>query len=128
VALYENGSFVARLELPVLHRFLRNPDLFSVKTYVISGARAAIVKYFSALLQASAELVKHSKRPTKRREGNWVASILRVVSPLLKRAQNLLFYTQKTKQVSKRALAVRSVLFAATEPDELFFSDLLQAV
>lgn len=128
LALYENGSFVARLELPVVHRLLRNPDLFSVKSYAVSGARAAVVRRFSAMLQVPDTSAKQLKKLAKGKGRSRVASVVRVVGPLLKRVQSLPLYTQKTRRMTQQALAVRSALFTATEPDELLFSALPQAV
>lgn len=118
VALYEDGSFVTRLDPPTIERLIRNPDLFSFKNYATTGPQREVVERLGALLRVSSGIGTNTR----------VASIVNVVGPLLARARSLPYYSQRTRQLSEPARAVRGALFAATEPDLLIFEDLPQAL
>ena len=118
VAVYENGSFVTRLDAPVVERLIRNPDLFSFKSYSSAGGRGEVVRQLAQQLG----LIGSNSRATRN------ASIVNVVGPLLGRARALPAYAQKTKRLGAAALRVRAALFNSTEPDALIFERLPEAV
>jgi hypothetical protein len=118
VALYENGSFLPRLDPPVLERLARNPELFSIKSYASRGSRIEVTGRL-------AELLGITSRPAR---GIRVGSVVSVVGPLLARVRSLPEFAQKTRELSQPAIEVRSALFTATEPDSLLFHTLPKAV
>ena len=118
VALYEQGSFVARIDTPIVERLLRNPELFTFKKYATGGTRAMVPARVGAALG-----IDSPGGPEVR-----VASVVAAVGALLAKVRALPPYAKKTGRLSAAAIAVRSVLLAATEPDELLFAGLPQAV
>jgi hypothetical protein len=118
VALYENGSFVAKVDEPVVERLLRNPELFSLKSFATRGSRLEIVKGLGKLLVVSFELDSSAGLP----------SIVSVVGTLLGRLRELPIYSRRTGSLSEFATGVRSECFSATEPDLLLFRSLPLAV
>ena len=122
ISLYENGSFVVRLDPPLLERLIRNPALFSIKNYMALGFRSEIVPMLGKML---AELLGIEPRSSK---GIRNSSIVGVVGPLLGFARSLPAYTQNTKQLEEKALTVRTALFTTTEPDGLLFEGLPMAL
>ena len=118
IAIYENGTFVTRLDAPVLERLTKNYDLFAIKNFDIHGSRQVLL-----------EQLAHQVRETRLSEkGTNTASLMGVVRPLVSAARNWPVFTRKTRTLSAHALAVRTALLQATEPDELLFQTLPQAV
>ena len=114
VALYENGTFISRLDPPVIERLIRNPGLFAVKSHAISGVRAKIVSNLAEALRA---------KPLSRN-----ATIIDVVGRLVGRARALPEHTHRTRQLDRTTISTRTALFEATEPDRLLFETLPTAL
>jgi hypothetical protein len=114
VALYEHGTFRPGLTADLIERLLRNPDNFEVKHFSSrSGKRAAFLARLADRLGMTTDREMSDGR---------TASLVAVVSKLVGFASAVPEHIRKTRQLSADALAVRKVLFAATEPDELIFS------
>jgi hypothetical protein len=96
----------------------KNPDRFAFKSYATRGQRGQVV---AALAQALGVTPRASSKGR-------VSSVVAVVSPLLARARSLTPYAQRTKRASPVALAVRTALFDAREPDALLFDALPTAL
>ena len=118
IAIYENGTFVTRLDAPVLERLTKNYDLFAIKNFDIRGSR-------QVLLEKLAQQLWERRLGEK---GINTASLLSVVRPLVSAARNWPVFTRKTRELSGQAHAVRAALLEATEPDELLFKTLPLAV
>jgi hypothetical protein len=118
VALYEDGTFVPRLDVPTMERLVRNPVLFSVRSYRIEGARKALVEQLAKDLRASSRVPRNSR----------VSSVLTAVGPLISRVRSLPESTRKTRRLGEVTLNVRAALLNATEPDRLLFEALPQAL
>lgn len=118
IAIYENGTFVTRLDAPVLERLTKNYDLFAIKNFDIRGSR-------QILLEQLAQQVRGAPRGVN---GINTASLMSVVRPLVGAARSWPVFTQKTRTLSTQAVAVRAALLHATEPDELLFKTLPQAL
>jgi hypothetical protein len=114
VALYERGSFLPKLTLPVFERLCRSPESFRIQLCRISGVR-------STLLARMAEVLLPDRTDTKD------AEILTLVRPLARFAQELGEYSQHTTRVSMTARKIRRALFSAREPDKLIFKFLPEA-
>lgn len=117
VAIYENGTFLARLDTPSVERLIRNPELFTLRQYEISGMRAAITGQLAQSL---------GTRSFGR--GQRVGAVVGVAGALLGRARSLPLFAQKTRSASAAAKAVRSALFSASDPEQLLFESLPDAV
>jgi hypothetical protein len=117
VAIYENGTFLTRLDTPTVERLIRNPELFSLKQYPITGQRGQIVGRLADTLGARSAS-----------KGARVAALVGVVSVLLGRARALPPFAQKTRKLPDEVKAARSVLFSATDPEDLIFKALPRAL
>jgi hypothetical protein len=115
IALYENGSFVPKLDIAILERLVKSPAQFHLRRYRLGEARAFLFERYSTLLGR-----------------NWAsqneATLLTAVRPLLAFVRQLPPYTLNTRSVSSEAVAVREAILSAKEPQRLLFEDLPAAV
>ena len=118
IAIYENGTFVTRLDAPVLERLTKNYDLFAIKNFDIRSSRQILIEQLAGQLRASPLGEK----------GITTDSLLSVVRSLVSAARNWPVFTRKTRTLSAHAMAVRAALLQATEPDELLFQTLPRAL
>lgn len=116
VALYEEGTFVPQLVVPVFERLMKASSNFTVRRWRISGVRETVFRQLAELLGRTWGSAKITKR-----------NVLDVVRPLLKFVQQLPDYTKSTDQISDDAKRVRAALLQAREPDQLLFAELPQA-
>lgn len=114
IALYENGSFVADFSLPVVERLLKAPENFELKRFRLVGIRTELFSQFLDLLN----------QPIYSED----ADLLTIVAPLMRFIAQLPNYTQKTQEISKEAKNLREVVNKASEPDELLFRQLPEAL
>jgi len=113
IALYENGSFVADLSMPVFERLLKAPHKFKLKRFRLAGIRAELLAHFLQLLNQPLE---HDN-----------PDLLTIVTPLMRFIAQLPKYTLMTQEVSYAAKNLREVVKNANEPDELLFKQLPEA-
>ncbi|MEU7090898.1 ATP-binding protein [Kitasatospora aureofaciens] len=119
VALFEDGSYLPRLTPDVVERMLKSPGRFSVKaTPVGDGLRHSVVKNLSVALKVEPPRSQALRNP----------ALLAVTRALLERVMALTPYARRTQRISKDAIAVRSALFTAQDPDELLFHVLPKAL
>ncbi len=120
VALYEHGTFRPVLTSDLLERLLRNPANFEVKHFASrDGSRARF-------LAAAADALGITK--TTGRRYRRVGSVLAVLSHLISVMNSLPEYAKRTGYMEPDALRVRRQLLLATEPDELLFKALPEAL
>lgn len=119
VALYEHGTFKPALTDDISERLVRNPGHFEVKHFANArpGARRQVVE------QLAAELGIRS-RFRKSRVGN----VLAIVGALVNTINQLPPITRNATDLDPQTIAVRTAILSATEPDQLLFVDLPQAV
>lgn len=113
IALYENGSFVADMSVPVFERLLKAPQQFELKRFRMAEVRADLFSRFLKLLNQPME----TDDP----------DLLTIVTPLMRFYAQLPNFTQKTQELSGAAKNFREVVEKANEPDELLFKELPQA-
>ncbi len=113
IALYEKGSFVADLSIPVFERLIKAPEQFEIKRFRMAGIRADLFARFLKMLNQPVE----SKNP----------DLLTIVTPLMRFIAQLPNYTLKTQELSDNAKNIRNVVSKASEPDDLLFKDLPNA-
>lgn len=114
IALYENGSFVADMSVPVFERLLKAPEKFEIKRFRMAGIRIDLFARFIKLLNQPVE----SEKP----------DLLTIVTPLMRFIAQLPVYTQKTQNVSEDAKKLREVVNKASEPDVLLFRQLPESL
>ena len=118
VAVYEHGTFRPLITEEVCDRMVKNPGHFEVKHFAnASGVRREVVEALAGALSVT-------PRFGRQRVGN----VLAIVSELVTRIGALPPYTMRAKDLSDRARAVRDAIAVATEPDELLFAALPQAL
>ena len=114
VAIYEHGTFKPLLTPDLVERLVRNPAHFEIKHFASTrGARRQVVAALARRLGA--------ERGSRRYR---VASVVAVVGRLVSTARRLDRFTLRTSDLGEDALAVRNVLVAAVEPDQLLFEAL----
>jgi hypothetical protein len=117
VAVFEDGTYQTRLTEALVERMLKNPERFSAKAMGIqAGPRKAAV---TEIAQALGTHVPPLPPPNARN-----VAPLAIIRDLLDRARALTPYADRTQQLSEAAIAVRTALKSAREPDTMLFNDL----
>ena len=116
IALYEDGSFVADISMPVFERLIRAPEKFEIKRFRMKGIRAEVFEQFTGLLSKPVSTM--GKAP----------NLLVIVRPFISFIQKLPRYTMLTQDLSDPAIALRRTITDAREPDALLFEQLPQAL
>ena len=116
VALYEDGSFVADISMPVFERLIRSPEKFEIKRFRMEGIRAEVFEQFTGMI--SKPVLETGKPP----------NLLVIVRPIMRFVDKLPRYTMLTQDLSDAAIALRQAITDAREPDALLFEQLPQAL
>lgn len=116
VALYEHGTYKPALTPEIFERLVRNPAHFELKHFA-TGARPR-----RELIDAAAAGISGGA------ERSTAPSLLGVVSRLVQMANSLPLYVRKTRHLAEGAIAVRQAILTATEPDQLLFTDIPEAL
>ncbi|RMG73901.1 MAG: hypothetical protein D6711_09960, partial [Chloroflexi bacterium] len=111
IAVYENSTFVSRIDFQTIERLLKNPDKFELQWVEIKGAREEVLRRLAPLVGLTAA----EQKP------------LPFVLRLLGHVHGLPPYVRKTATLSQTALNVREALHHAVEPTTLLFADLPHA-
>lgn len=109
MALYEEGTFVPDLSVPVMERLMRRPRNFSVSRFGLGSERSAVTERFARGFKVGKGVVP-------------------VVRSLYARIGSLPKYTLTTRNLSPEAIAVRETIVRAKNPGWLLFRDLPVAV
>jgi energy-coupling factor transporter ATP-binding protein EcfA2 len=119
VALFEEGSYLPRLSPDIVERMVKAPQRFAVQsTPMGEGQRLNVVKKLSVSLEVESPASKTLRNP----------AILSVTRALLERVMVLTPYARRTRRISRDAIAVRSALLKAQDPDDLLFYALPEAL
>ena len=110
IALYEKGSFIPDLSMPVFERLLKVPQQFKLKRFRLTNIRIDILAQFLDVLDQTS--------------GTDTPKLLAVATPLMLFVARLPKYTLTTQSLSKNAKSLRKVVLNAREPDTLLFHDL----
>ena len=116
VALYEDGSFVADISMPVFERLIRSPEKFEIKRFRMEGIRAEVFEQFTGMISKP---VSTMGKPS---------NLLVIVRPIISFIHKLPRYTMLTQELSDAAIALRKAINDAREPDALLFEQLPQAL
>jgi len=117
IAVFEEGTYQPVLTPDLMERLIKAPNRYSIKySPATDGQRYLVLdKIVEALGISRAETQSAPDRNP---------ALLTVTRELLNQVRALTTYGANTKRLSERALAVRSVLKAARDPDELLFTTL----
>lgn len=116
-ALYEyekesgNWIFKPEVNYVLLYEIARNPQHYQVKAFEISGVRLRLFNKYREFLQQE-----------KKDEPNKEAFI-ESIRPFLVLYRNLPTYCKKTQLLSENALALRTAIENAKDPEKVFFED-----
>ncbi len=116
IALYEDGSFVADISMPVFERLIRAPEKFEIKRFRMEGIRAEVFEQFTGMLSKPVSTVGSPP------------NLLVIVRPLISFIHKLPRYTMLTQDLSDAAIALRRAITDAQEPDALLFEQLPKAL
>ncbi|MCD9187011.1 MAG: hypothetical protein LUM44_11300 [Pyrinomonadaceae bacterium] len=116
LALYENGSFVPKLNLPIFEKLYWSPETFSLQLCKIEGVRSQVIEELANKL-LPVEVTSKQKQ----------FDILTIIRPLVKFAREMDEFTRNTRRLSLESQKVRHALFSAREPDTLIFKQLPEA-
>ena len=116
VALYEDGSFVADISMPVFERLIRSPEKFEIKRFRMEGIRAEVFEQFTGMISKP---VSTMGKPS---------NLLVIVRPIMRFVDKLPRYTMLTQELSDAAITLRRTISDAREPDALLFEQLPQAL
>ena len=111
VAVYENGTFLPRLESSAFLRLIKQPESFEVQLCRVVGVRAEV---FALLARLFEQVNPSDENP----------QLLDVVRPLSTFAAQLPEYTRRNSGLPNQAKDVRDALLSAREPSTLVFVDL----
>jgi hypothetical protein len=105
IALYEEGTFVPELLVPVLERLMRRPENFSVLKLGLGGECSTVTERFARGFKVDNE-------------------VLPIVRSLYARMGSLPKFSLTTQNLSPNAIAVRETILRAKSPERLLFIDL----
>lgn len=111
IAFFKDGTFLSEVSDADFMLLTKKPQLFKLQYCNVDGLRSKAFKRLASSLHISTE----SDSPP---------DLLDVVRPLCFIVAKLPFYSQKTKKLSKEALAVRSSILEAKDPLKLLFNSL----
>ncbi|GGS29700.1 ATP-binding protein [Streptomyces griseoviridis] len=120
VALFEDGNYCQRLTPEIIERLnVPYPDRFTVKASPSGrGQRRLVVDQLAKSLNADTPKSRTARNP----------ALLSVTRAILERIMVMDPYGRQTRRLSPEAVAIRAVLSAATDPDELVFISLPQSL
>ncbi len=112
LALYEEGSFCSHVTREHFEILLRRPELFSVESFEFFGIRAELFnQYLEKLVGRTPEQ----------------STLLDIVKPLARFIKDLPQFTQTTRDLDPKALAVREAFSKTQSPVQLLFTELPEA-
>jgi energy-coupling factor transporter ATP-binding protein EcfA2 len=109
MALYEDGTFVPEVTLPVMERLMRNPGNFSVLRFVVEGERAAVVERFA-------------------KGFNVDSALLPVIRSIYAGMSSLNKYVEITSNLPDNSVKARDAILRAKSPERLLFIELPEAL
>jgi len=118
IALYENRRYIPYMGEDHLERFIKRPDEFSIQYFKLTGLNKNIFEQYNKALFDD-QGIKSSGEQRK---------LLELAKPLAQFIGNLPEYTQKTKRLSTRAIALRSAFQLSKSPVKLVFEDIPKAL
>lgn len=111
-ALYQEGAFSEQLSIAQAELLCRRPALFAVERFELKGLRAELFQRYLG------SIVGNLARD---------ATLLDIIRPLMRFAQQLPEYSQHCDGVSAEAERVRAVFRQAKSPGQMLFTELPRA-
>lgn len=121
IAVFEDGTYQPRLTVDIVERLTKSPQRFTVKSVGESnGQRRRVLELLAEQFVRSTTALG----ATRNRNG----LLLRVTQALLEYVRGMNRYSRQTKRLSRDAIAVRTALLDACDPDDLIFRSLPEAL
>lgn len=112
VALYQEGAFSEQLSIAQAELLCRRPALFAIERFELRGLRGELFqRYLGSIVGALGD----------------EATLLDIVRPLMRFAQQLPDYSQHCSGLSSEAERVRAIFRQAKSPGQMLFTELPQA-
>jgi hypothetical protein len=113
IALCQQGQFVPFMTQEILEGLLKDPEAYTLQRFQLDSVQRALYRVYATVLRG---------------ESADNESLVTLLQPLAKMMLSLPDYTKHTqKRLSREAIAVRDLFFAAKTPVQLIFTDLPNA-
>ncbi len=119
VAVFQEGTYRPYLSAAESALLIKRPDLFTLKKYIFTDIDRTVFNTYKSILKA----VNIEGRPGLRN-----INLISVVGPLVSFVEHLPEYAKNTRNISREARRVRSVICNSEDPASLIFNDLPKAV
>jgi len=119
IAVYQEDAFLPFLGPEEMELMTKRPEYFKIRRFAPVGSLETIFQIYKNLLNPQAKSIEKALRNI---------TIINVIGPLVQFVNNLPFYVQRTKSLSKHAQNLRHAILNAREPMDLLFVDIPQAL
>lgn len=110
-ALFDSNGYIPVLNEDILELINKKPEMFKLKAFDVIGIKLELLNRYRVFLS----------QPENSKPNNKV--FIQTIKPFLSFYRELNDYSKKTKNLSKRAIAVREVIANAKDPEKTFFED-----
>lgn len=119
IAIFEDGTFQTSLQPELLERAIKGPERIRLKYSPIgSGQAAEVIGKLSQALGLTGRTGRTSRSP----------GLVLVAATLLQNVSAISEFARNTRRLSEHAIAARSALLAARDPERLIFHELPAAL
>ncbi len=119
LTVFREGAYHPYLSAADMALLLKRPELFTVKRFMTNKLQERVFAAYRAVLKKSRLKVDSNLRN---------ATMLGVIGPLMKFVDQLPRYSKQTRDISKKAQRVRSVIANAVDPLRFLFEELPEAL
>lgn len=110
-ALFDSNGYIPSLNEDILELINKKPETFKLKAFDVVGIKLELLNRYRIFLS----------QPENSKPNNKV--FIQTIKPFLSFYRELNEYAKATKNLSKRALAVREAIANAKDPEKTFFED-----
>lgn len=115
-ALFDDNGYVPDIDDETLVLVSRQPDLFEIKSFDISGIKLDLFNSYRSFLN-----IEETETVTN-------YSLIELMKPFLVFYAQLPEYNKKTNRISKQAVILRDAIALSKEPEKTFFEDFPKAM
>lgn len=115
-ALFDENGYVPTMDDETLILLSRQPDLFEVKAFDISGIKLELFNSYRSFLN-----IEESESVSN-------GSLIELIKPFLVFYAQLPDYNKKTRRISKQAIVLREAIALSKDPEKTFFEDFPRAM
>jgi hypothetical protein len=115
-ALFDDNGYIPNIDDETLVLVSRQPDLFEIKSFDISGIKLDLFNSYRSFLNIEETDVVTND------------SLIELIKPFLVFYAQLPEYNKRTKRISKKAIMLRDAIALSKEPEKTFFEDFPNAM